>query len=120
MNKHTCLHLGEAGWETVRLLESQGVWTRTPNRRGALDSVEAAIAGGWSEEQCLDCVRQWLRYATTKAGRLVKAPGRQAAARLRDLQMPQAQRKDEVYHISLEYAHLILHERSNSDDSHHE
>jgi hypothetical protein len=113
---NTYQHLGEAGRETVRLLELTGVWTRTPNRRGALDSVEAATGAGWSEEQCLDCVRRWLRYATTSAGRWVKAPGRQAAARLRDLQMPQAQCDDEVYHISSEYAHLILHERSHSDD----
>lgn len=102
--------LDDAGRETVRLLESHGVWHRTPNGRGALDSVETAVDAGWTGEQCLACVQAWLRYARTRAGRWVQAPGRQAAARLRDLQMPAAESDDSSRYISGEYAGCILHE----------
>jgi len=103
--------LNEAGRETVRLLESHGVWHRTPNGRGALDSVETALQAGWTGEQCLACVQAWLRYARTRAGRWVQAPGRQAAARLRDLQMPAAEPEESSRYISGEFANYILHEQ---------
>jgi len=103
--------LDEAGRETVRLLESHGVWHRTPNGRGARDSVETALQAGWTGEQCLECVQAWLRYARTRAGRWVQAPGRQAAARLRDLQMPAAEPDESSRYISGEFANYILHEQ---------
>jgi len=115
MNANTLnSQLNNAGRETVRLLESHGVWTRTPNGRGALDSVETALQAGWTGEQCLECVQAWLRYARTRAGRWVQAPGRQAAARLRDLQMPAAEPEgfnDSDRYINGEYAAYVLHEQ---------
>ena len=104
----------EAARETARLLIQHGVWSRTPKGKGALDSVEAALQAGWSGAQCFVCVRDWLVYSRTHAGRWVQFPGRQAAARLRDQILPPpdpAVPDDPQRYISGEYAAYILHDQ---------
>ncbi len=106
-----------AAQAAVSLLEKYGVWNRTPGSKGAVDSVQIALAQGWSGQQCLACVEAWLAYANTHAGRWVKCPGMQAAARLRDLQLPtQAERNDDNprRYITGKYAAHILHDQQFS------
>jgi len=65
-------------------LTATGCPARTSAGRGAVDAIEAALAGGWTGAQVRDHVRDWLAYARRQD--TITHPGLFATARIRACQ----------------------------------
>lgn len=96
----------------VQLLVEAGRYERTRTGKGARDSVETAIAAGWSGTECLACVEGWLGYWQSDEGKWIKDVGYIAYA-LRERHKPPSRIKlsptDPQAYISGEFGHLLKH-----------
>ena len=97
----------------VDLLIDKGRYERTKNGKGARDSVEAAIQGGWCGGECLACVEGWLECWESGQCDWIKDAGYVAWA-LREHRRPPSPKKDKKgcdpqAYISGEYGAYIQH-----------
>jgi hypothetical protein len=58
--------------------------SRSGKGNGARESVEVALAAGWTGRQVLDAVETWFAYGESEQGRTIRHPGFFTASRLRD------------------------------------
>ena len=72
----------------IRMLLGTGCPARTRSGNGARDSVEAALARGWSGDEVLAAVKGWFAYADSPAGRSIVHRGFLTAAKIRQLERP--------------------------------
>jgi len=96
----------------VALLTATGCPIRTPKGKGALDAVEAALAGGWSADQVYAHVRDWLDYGNRQNS--IVYPGLFTIARIRACQPapePPPKSADQIArdHIAAAYDRIVRH-----------
>lgn len=78
--------LGPPGAEAFRLLMSTGMAAHTKKLHGARDAIEAALEGGWTEDETLAAVEGWLDYCESPAGETIRHPGLFTSSRVRQLE----------------------------------
>jgi len=96
----------------IDLLTATGCPIRTPKGKGALDAVEAALAGGWSGDQVYAHVRDWLDYGNRQ--KRICYPGLFTIARVRACQPapePPPKSRDQAArdHIADAYSRTVQH-----------
>ena len=104
--------LDAAARAAVALLTATGCPIRTPKGKGALDAVEAALAGGWSGDEVYAHVRDWLDYGNRQSS--IAYPGLFTIARVRTCQPapePPPKSADELAreHVAQAYARIVRH-----------
>lgn len=105
--------LDDDGEAAVTLLQRRGIAERLRSGKGARDSVECAVAAGWSGAQCLECVEGWLAYAESPEGRKkVRSAAAMAAYQVRERVMAPVvmlSEDDPRRYVTGAYADVIQH-----------
>jgi hypothetical protein len=97
----------DAAERAVVLLVEKGRYERTKYGKGARDSVEAAMAEGWTGQECLECVEGWLSAMESGQFDWVKDVGYVAFALREHRKAPSPKKPKETETVTAKCCHVV-------------